>query len=117
MVSRSNTEKNIPNLSIAMHYYVHWYYDPSNKRIVSVDLSRAKDWQAPNSTFNVYNQTFETTMGKSDLFIGGKTTAKNVYVSLLQNENSFQVERTSMHPFESTTPAQVYKLSLVSASA
>ena len=73
-----------------------------------MDVAKPSTQLENETVFNFSNQEIPVTLNKKDLFIGGKTGAKNLYVTLNQENNT--MNRASIRPFE--TESTLYKLQL-----
>ena len=86
-----------------MRYSLHWYFDPVAQQLVAIDLAKSAQ-EFASTTFNLYNRKLETSLGQYDLYIGGKTQSRYLYVSLVPSgegeEFCYSVKRTSLRPFE-----------------
>ena len=94
-----------------MKYCVHWYsHADKPNEIIAMNVTSPKSSLQQNSVFDCYNQKIPTNLNKHDMYIGGKTSAKNLYITLQQEQQKSVIERASIRPFHSEST--VYKLRL-----
>ena len=103
-----------------MKFQLFWYYTNdtnSHNNLVSVDVTSASENLPEKTSFELYNKTFDVSVGSHKLYFGGLPLSKTLYVSLREVTNdsgvSYEYVRSSNRSFEVTDDSEkLYKVDL-----